>query len=792
MNHSARSAPPRAGRLSSRRASNSVILAVTVASVVAAAFAPTQSTGWPIVDVVYRAAFAVLVTVAASEARRWSWFILTGVTALFARSGLPFALALVALAVAMLSTVSPRRVRRWGAVIGALSVQALLRLPPTGPYGLDAVVTALAVAPVLISSYRLQEHSIRRRLRRTAAAAGFVVVLTAGAAAVVGMTGMRELDRASDAARSGIQAVSQGDPERAATDLQRARNAFDAAHRSFSSPWVAPVRLLTGVNAHVDAVAATARVGASVSLTASTAAIDTDFTSIGVQDKRVDVGQIRALEAPLVSLDAALRDGRAELTKVDRSRLLSVLGDRLDRLDDRLDESIPTLGAAIEAVRVAPDMLGASGPRRYVLAFTTPSEARGVGGFWGFYGELVADQGRLQLVRTGRVTDLNPKRGEPGPELVAPPDYLRRYGHLHPERYLQDIPLSPDFPSVASVIEHLYGQQVVGIPVDGVILLDPYALAELLHLTGPIRVEGFDGELTADNAAEFLVRGQYERYDDRRERGDVLEELAESTFDSLLGGKLRNPARLARLMGPMVEQRRVLAHSRHHAEQELYARLGLAGAFPDAAGRDDLVAVISQNAGNNKIDQFLHRSITYDLTLDPTAGTAAGTLTVDLVNDADPSQLPDYVVRNREDSGQPPGVNWTWLSIYTPFDLESLTVDGVPVPSESGLELGWRVYGTRLAVPANGGRAQVVFRLRGALPQGDRYRLSIWPQPLVNADQVHLVLRTTRGWVLTEVSRKGPIAPEPDGNGHETIERTLEGPDERSIAFHIWARESAG
>jgi hypothetical protein len=289
-------------------------------------------------------------------------------------------------------------------------------------------------------------------------------------------------------------------------------------------------------------------------------------------------------------------------------------------------------------------------------------------------------------------------------------------------------------------------------------------------LTGPIRVESYEGELTADNAAEFLVRGQYERFDDRRERTDVLEELAEATFDALLDGKLRNPARLVRIMAPMAEQRRVLAYSRHRAEEDLFVRLGLDGAFPTRAEHDDILAVTTQNAGNNKIDQFLHRSINYDLTLDPATGDLAGTVTVELVNDADPTQLPEYVVRNREDSGQPAGVNWTWQSLYTPFDLESLTVDGQAVPSESGLEFGWRVYGTRLSVPPNGGSARVQFSLRGALQLGDGYDLVIWPQPLVNPDRVRVTLRVPDGWVLVD-SGAGSA-----DNGNQTQEYSFEGP----------------
>ena len=52
-------------------------------------------------------------------------------------------------------------------------------------------------------------------------------------------------------------------------------------------------------------------------------------------------------------------------------------------------------------------MLGADGPRTYLLLFTTPSESRGLGGFVGSYAELTADDGQLALGAFGRAQDLD-------------------------------------------------------------------------------------------------------------------------------------------------------------------------------------------------------------------------------------------------------------------------------------------------------------------------------------------------------------------------------------------------
>src|SRR4051812_32783733 len=79
-------------------------------------------------DVVLTVAFAVLVTLAASVARTWAWIVLASAAAVFAAPNHPeaaFGVEGIAL-VAALVDIGWRRV--YGALVGAASVQLLLRL----------------------------------------------------------------------------------------------------------------------------------------------------------------------------------------------------------------------------------------------------------------------------------------------------------------------------------------------------------------------------------------------------------------------------------------------------------------------------------------------------------------------------------------------------------------------------------------------------------------------------------------------------------------------------------------
>ena len=167
--------------------------------------------------------------------------------------------------------------------------------------------------------------------------------------------------------------------------------------------------------------------------------------------------------------------------------------------------------------------------------------------------------------------------------MTAPEDYVRRYAAYMPQYLLQNVTVSPDFPSVAAVLEGVY-PQAGGAEVDGVISLDPIALGEFLRLTGDVIVPGFDVELTPDNAARILLRRQYVMFPDAGVREEFLRASVRAVFDRLASTELPGPQRIGEVLGPMVHQGRLQLHSTQPDEQEFFHRIGADGAFPAAKG----------------------------------------------------------------------------------------------------------------------------------------------------------------------------------------------------------------
>lgn len=191
------------------------------------------------------------------------------------------------------------------------------------------------------------------------------------------------------------------------------------------------------------------------------------------------------------------------------------------------------------------------------------------------------------------------------------------------------------------------------------------------------------------------------------------------------------PAELARTLGPLTRQGRLMGWSADPAEESLFAKIGMSGAFP-ALGGGDGVAVVVDNAAGNKADAFLDVATSYRIGALDVSGFRDGTVTITLTNNAPAGGLPDYVLANAVDL--PLGTNRMFLSVYTGLPMESVTLDGEPSTMETGTSLGWNVASTFLNIPPGGTRV-VTLQVAGVLTSPDR-ALVTRDQPIVKVQPI--------------------------------------------------------
>ena len=723
--------------------------AIAAVSAVAAVATGGSATGWAPLDVVLLAAVGAGAVFAGTFASPWLMFV-AGLVAAALGTGsaaMPLALAGTGLLLASLLDDTPIL----NAAGGALVVQAALRLTTPDGEGWTALIAAGLLIPFFVSgSDGLTPRARRVAARAALAVAGFALVGAIGAGVAAAMSA-GPLRRGLDVASAAVTTDTPSNLDATAAQLASARIEFADARRALEAWWVRPAAAVPVVAQHWRVLHAAALSGDQLAAAGERLLRAPTLAEVRVTDGQVPLDRLAAMTPAVNDLAGQLTGARRRLTSARSAVLLPPLLDRFDTELARVIRVEGTTQRLNRALPLLPAMLGRDGPRRYFLAVQTPAEARAGGGFIGNFGEITADGGRLSLTRFGRISELDDAPGRNERQLVAPEDFVARYGRFSPEGAWTNVNLSPDFPTDAQVIAGLYPQSG-GTPVDGVFAIDPAGLAAFLRLLGPVNVPGWPVPISADNAEQVMLHDQYV-VADRQERIDFLGDVAQVTWQRFTSGALPAPQQLLGTLAPAAHGKHILLWSNHAEEQRLFEDIGASGRIAPVEG--DFLGLVTQNANGNKIDYFLRRSIDYQVELDPGSGRLQATATVTLTNDAPSSGLAQTVIGNQVIEAQvAAGDNRLYLSLYTPWELVESRLDGAPIQLEAAEELGRRVYSTGVVVPSKGS-VTLVIALSGRLGASeDSYRLDVYRQPTVVPDEVGATLEVGNGWRVTGGGRR--------------------------------------
>src|SRR4051794_38702876 len=319
------------------------------------------------------------------------------------------------------------------------------------------------------------------------------------------------------AARADVSAlkahVLSGNNTAAQRDLSLARSSSSSAHRLTGGPvWAvaAAVPWAGGPFNTLRTVASTAHDvtrGLLPDIIATAGVLSPD--KLRLAGDKLDLA---ALSSAAPRLDRASTEADAADRRLRRDTRGTWLG-AADRGRAQfltlLDGLRGTLTNAAAASRLMPPMLGADGPRNYLLAFENDAEARGLGGLSGAYAILHADHGRMTFSRFGNDSDLDkPVRVDLGAA------FTNRYVPLGAEDLFVNSDLSPHFPYAAKIWMAMWKQRT-GQSLDGALATDPAALSYLLGAAGPTTAA--DGTVvSAENVVRLTESEAYQRFPARR------------------------------------------------------------------------------------------------------------------------------------------------------------------------------------------------------------------------------------------------------------------------------------
>lgn len=534
-----------------------------------------------------------------------------------------------------------------------------------------------------------------RRPRRSALGLVLIVVavLLLFAVAWIGARAYlahQELAAAAPDVQAVRAAVESGDASRAAAaadDLQK--RAHHAASLTSDPvwqtaeiiPWIGPNLAAVRTVAAATDTLATDVVRPLVSVSGSV-----DPRSLTLSDSRIDLKPLLAAQPVVEKAQTAFEAAQEQVASIDDRSVIVPIAAAVDKMRNAMTTVAPDMEAAGNTARLLPAMLGAAGPRSYLIIAQNPAELRATGGLIGSVALVSTDKGRIALTSQAAGTSIGPW---PEPVFAVPTATTDLYGPLV-GRYLQDVNFTPDFPLAARTAAAMWVKTHGGV-VDGVITVDPVVLSTLLRATGPVTLPSGD-QLTAANAVPLLLSGVYARYPTQPNLQDAFFSSATTAiFSRIAGGGVDGKA-LATALTAAGGSDRLRIWSSRPSEQSVLQSTTLAGQLPVSDPQTTALGVYFNDATGSKMDYYLQTSVAAGAAVCRLDDKITSLVRVTLKNNAPANAataLPAYVTGNGT-YGVPAGSIRTRIAFYGPSKglLAGVKSNGVDLPSLAGTDSG--------------------------------------------------------------------------------------------------------
>lgn len=579
---------------------------------------------------------------------------------------------------------------------------------------------------------RLKE--IPRGIRLLGVAIFLALLLFAGWFGFEALRAKTNLEQAKTSAEHTKDALLAGRSEDAADSatnaLFHAREARAAAH---SLPWnVAAAIPLLGSPLKTTQQISDVVVGLADEVLLPTAAMGATISPDRLFDgTRIDLGLLREEQPRLIELSAAASDLNNHAQAIEAPTYLSLIGDARSQLQAQTSQLADMLGNTAIAAQLAPSMMGADGPRTYLMAFQTPAEARGTGGLVGGMAVLRFTDG------VPTVDDLSTnamfKQASANIDLGA--SFNRVYGWMNPYSDFRNSNISPHFPYAAQIWRSMWERES-GYAVDGVIAIDPIVLSYVLGAIGPVRLP--DGEIISqENVVELTMSKAYFRFPEsgaeQWDRKLYLRSIAAAVVKRMTE-PIPDTRKLLDALGRGASEGRISVWSSIPADQAILEKTPLAHAVPDDAA--PYAQVVINNLAGNKMDYYLRREI--EFVADGCQGDMRNsTVTVRLTNTAPrDAELPDNVAdisglapQFKLDAPRGTMISSVRILATRGAKLLSVTSNGKRANAYTRTENGHPSFEVQLAIPP-GKTGELTFRLIEPTVPGEA-RVPI--QPLIDS-----------------------------------------------------------
>lgn len=360
--------------------------------------------------------------------------------------------------------------------------------------------------------------------------------------------------------------------------------------------------------------------------------------------------------AHISTINDDLHSANEHMAKVNLDDVPENYRDKFSDMKSILPHISESLEVAVSGQEAIEDILGANGPRKYLFLFQNNHEMRATGGFIGSYGLLEISNGKITNFKVEGIFD-------PDGQLidrVVPPLPIQK---ISADWSLHDSNWFPNFPTSAEKAIDFY-ERTGGPTVDGVITITPTMMKRILNVTGPIKLDEYDTEVSSKNFMEVIQSEVEEDYDkDENKPKKILSDLTPMVFEKILSSKdPKNLAGILNVISNGLDERHILMYMRNDYIQDVISENGWSGEIMDTD--KDYLSVVNSNVNGFKTDGVVKETIKHSAKIHED-GSVIDTVTI-----------------TREHKGGYTGFDWwdkvnaDYMRVYVPKGSRLLSVEG--------------------------------------------------------------------------------------------------------------------
>jgi len=254
------------------------------------------------------------------------------------------------------------------------------------------------------------------------------------------------------------------------------------------------------------------------------------------------------------------------------------------------------------------ELLGFKEEKKFIILLQNSMELRPTGGFISSFLEVTVEKGKVTnqtLTDTG-VFDKSINSTHSHPVI---------YNDYAPTKYLgtKDSNYFFDFKTSAKKFLEIYSLGKDQNEIEGVIGITSNILPDMLEYTGPITLEGVEGEFTKDNVLEKLEWevevGYSQKGIEAKDRKNVMQELIKKILEEIENtGGIKKLMLLAKFKEEL-ESGKITIYTKNEAIQQKLEELDWAGRIEKT--NKDYLAVIDSNLWALKTNRCIEKNIKY-------------------------------------------------------------------------------------------------------------------------------------------------------------------------------------